>query len=62
MDILLSNFVNKYIDEFDETLLKDLEKFLNLEDEIILNYYHYDILDKNIEENKILKIFKKYKI
>ena len=25
MDILLSNFVNKYIDEFDETLLIDLE-------------------------------------
>ena len=62
MDILLSNFVNKYIDEFDETLLIDLEKFLNLEDEIILNYYHYDVLDKNIQENKILKIFKKYKI
>ena len=62
MDILLSNFVNKYIDEFDENLLIDLEKFLNLEDEIILNYYHYGVLDKNIEENKILKIFKKYKI
>ncbi len=62
MDILLSNFVNKYIDKFDESLLIDLEKFLNLEDEIILNFYHNDILDKNIEENKILKIFKKYKI
>ena len=62
MDILLSNFVNKHIDKFDEALLIDLEKFLNLEDEIILNYYHYDVLDKNIEENKILKIFKKYKI
>ena len=55
-------FVNKHIDEFDETLLLDLEKFLNLEDEIILNYYRYDVLDKNIKENKILKIFKKYKI
>ena len=62
MDILLSNFVNKHIDKFDEALLIDLEKFLNLEDEIILNYYHYDVLDKNIEENKIFKIFKKYKI
>ena len=62
MDILLSNFVNKYIDEFDETLLLELEKFLNFEDEIILNYYHYDVLDKNIEKNKILKIFKNHKI
>jgi antitoxin CptB len=62
MDILLSNFVNKYIDEFDQALLLDLEKFLNLEDEIILNYYHYNNLDKNIEENKVLKIFKNYKI
>ena len=62
MDILLSNFVNKYIDEFDQALLLDLEKFLNLEDEIILNSYHYNNLDKNIEENKVLKIFKNYKI
>ena len=62
MDILLSKFVNKYIDEFDQALLLDLEKFLNLEDEIILNYYHYNNLDKNIEENKVLKIFKNYKI
>ena len=62
MDILLSNFVNKYIDEFDQALLLDLEKFLNLEDEIILNYYHYNNLDKNIEKNKVLKIFKNYKI
>ena len=36
MDILLSNFVDKYIDEFNEDLLIDLEKFLDFEDEIIL--------------------------
>ena len=40
MDILLSKFVNKYIDEFDEKLLTELEKFLNYEDEVLLNYYH----------------------
>ena len=39
MDILLSSFVNKYINTFDESLLIELEKFLNFEDEIILNYY-----------------------
>ena len=43
MDILLSKFVNKYINDFDENLLIELENFLNFEDEIILNYYHYNI-------------------
>ena len=46
MDILLSTFVNKYIDSFDETLLSELETFLNFEDEIILNYYNYNIIKK----------------
>ena len=62
MDILLSNFVNKYINEFNENMLLELEKFLNFEDEIILNFYNFDIKEKNIEENKISKIFKEFKI
>ena len=62
MDILLSTFVNKYINSFDEALLSELEIFLNFEDEIILNYYNYDIIKKKIDENKIAKIFKNFKI
>ena len=62
MDILLSNFVNKYIDDFDENLLGELEKFLNYEDEIILNFYHYSTVVNKIDENKISKIFKNFKI
>ena len=62
MDILLSTFVNKYINSFDESLLSELEVFLNFEDEIILNYYNYDIIKKKINENKIAKIFKNFKI
>ena len=62
MDILLSTFVNKYIDSFDEVHLSELEIFLNFEDEIILNYYNYDIIKKKINENKIAKIFKNFKI
>ena len=62
MDILLSNFVNKYIDEFDEILLTELEKFLNYDDELILNFYHYDIIKDKINENKISKLFKSFKI
>ena len=62
MDILLSAFVNKYIDSFDKNLLSELENFLNFEDEIILNFYNYNIIKKKIDENKIAKIFKNFKI
>ena len=62
MDILLSSFVNKYIDSFDESLLIELEKFLNFEDEIILNFYNFNIIEKKIDENKVSKIFQKFRI
>ena len=62
MDILLSAFVNKYIDSFEENLLSELENFLNFEDEIILNFYNYNIIKKKIDENKVAKIFKNFKI
>ena len=62
MDILLSSFVNKYINDFDENLLAQLEKFLDFEDEIILNFYNHNIVDKKIDKNKISKIFKEFKL
>jgi len=62
MDILLSSFVNKYINDFDEDLLVELEKFLDFEDEIILNFYNFNIVEKKIDQNKVSKIFKKFKI
>ena len=62
MDILLSSFVNKNINTFDESLLKELEKFLNFEDEVIMNYYQYNKVVDKIDKNKISKIFKNFKI
>ena len=62
MDILLTSFVKKYIDSFDKTYLQELEKFLKFEDEVILNFYNFDVLQKGIEKNPISKIFKKFKI
>ena len=62
MDILLSSFVNKYIDTFDESLLEELDKFLNFEDEKLFNFYHYNIIDNEIKKNKISNIFKRFKI
>ena len=62
MDILLSKFVDKYINEFDVIYLKELEIFLNFEDETIMNFYQHNIGDKKIDKNKISKIFKNFKI
>ena len=61
MDILLSKFVNKYINKLDENLLLELEKFLNFEDEIILNFYNNNLVEK-IDQNKISKIFKDFTV
>ncbi len=58
MDILLSKFVKKHIDKFDEMQLNELDKFLDFEDNVIINYYHHGIVEKNIDKNKISKIFK----
>ena len=62
IDILLSSFVDKNIDLFDKQLLNELDKFLNFEDEVILNYYLHDIIKENIDKNKVSKIFKKFKL
>ncbi len=62
MDILLSSFVNKYINSFDENLLSELEKFLNFEDDIILNFYNKNIIDRDLEKNKISLIFKNFRL
>ena len=62
MDTLLSKFVKKYIDEFDEIQLNELEKFLDFEDNVILDYYHHGIVKKNIDKNKISKLFKHHSV
>ena len=62
MDILLSSFVDKNINLFNKQLLNELDKFLNFEDEIILNYYQHGIIKENIDKNEVSKIFKKFKL
>ena len=62
MDLLLSKFVEKHINNFNENELSELDKFLDFEDEVILNYYLRDIVENNIDKNKISKIFKNFKL
>ena len=62
MDILLSTFVKKHINKLNIKQLQELEDFLKFEDEIILNFYNFNITKKEIEKNSILKIFKNFKM
>ena len=62
MDILLSSFVNKYINKLNEIDLVELERFLNFEDEILINYYNNNIIEKKISTNKMLKLFKEHQV
>ena len=62
MDILLSSFVKKHINTFNEKSLVKLESFLNLSDEQILNYYNNTFTEESIGENEVLKLFKNHEI
>tara|TARA_B100000886_G_scaffold304443_1_gene235668 strand:+ start:23 stop:277 length:255 start_codon:yes stop_codon:yes gene_type:complete len=61
MDILLTSFVKKYINKLSKLELLELEKFLELEDEIILEFYNSGNI-KRISDNPILKIFKNFNL
>ena len=62
LDILLSTFVNKNINSFNENQLYELEIFLNFEDDVISDYYYHSIVKNNIDKNTISKVFKKFKM
>ena len=62
MDILLSSFVKFYIDKFTDEELIDLDKLLNLEDEIIYDFYQKNISSDFFKKNKVSTYLKKFKI
>ncbi len=62
MDILLGNFVKTYINEFNDNELKDLEKLLSIEDEIIYDWYLNRNSDNSIPKTKVSLMFKKFKL
>ena len=62
MDILLGNFVKKYIKEFNDNELQDLEKLLFIEDEIIYNWYFKKNFNNNISNTKVSLMLKNFKL
>ena len=61
MDLLLGNFVKKYINVFDDKDLSDLFELLSIEDEIIYEWYFKKKNNLIITNNKITKMLKEYK-
>jgi len=61
MDILLGNFVKKYIDDFNMAELKWLYEILEKDDDTIYKWYS-NIGDlKSIPKNKVTDLLKKFK-
>ena len=61
LDILISSFVVKIIDNLNEAELKDLEKFVNLDDEELTRLNKNYRKSKNQNLDKIYKMYHKYK-
>ena len=62
MDLLLGNFVKKYINKLNESELKDLEKLLFVEDEVIYKWYFDKNLTNSIPNTKVSSMLKNFKL
>ena len=62
MDLLLGNFVKRNIDKFNNNELKDLEKLLFIEDEIIYKWYFEKNSDNAIPNTKVSVMLKNFKL
>ena len=62
MDKLLGSFVKNYIDKFTIEELKELEKFLDLDDELIYDFYTGKSKNIDFTNKKILNTFIDFKL
>ena len=61
MDKLLGEFVKKYINDLQEEDLIDLDKFLNIDDTNLYNFYNGFDTEFEIEKTNISLLFKTFK-
>ncbi|WP_440672406.1 succinate dehydrogenase assembly factor 2 [Candidatus Pelagibacter sp. HIMB1715] len=61
MDKLLGKFVKKYINDLQKEDLIDLDKFLNIDDTNLYNFYNGFDTEFEIEKNNISMLFKNFK-
>ena len=62
MDLLLSNFVKKYVNSLNESELCELELLLNIDDEVLYKWYLNNEKSTLIPENNVTKKLKEFKL
>ena len=62
MDLLLGNFVKKYIEELNDAELNDLEKLLFLEDEILYKWYFEKNVHQKIPKTNVSVLLQNFKL
>ena len=62
MDLLLSNFVKKYVNFLNESELCELESLLNIDDEVLYKWYLNNEGITSVPDNSITKKLKEFKL
>lgn len=62
MDLLLGGFVNKYVNKLGVKELKDLEKILLFDDEVINKWYFEKNFEEKIKKSKVSLLLKNFKL
>ena len=62
MDLLLSNFVNKYINTFSYDELINLYEILEKDDHVIFEWYSNKNANDSIPKNKVSDLLKEFRL
>ena len=60
MDKLIGSFVKKHINNLDIQQLKELEKFLDIDDDRLYKFYNNQHSDLDFDNSEIVGLFKKF--
>ena len=62
MDILLGNFVKKYIFDLNTKDLKNLNEIMSIDDDLIYDWYFNKVNNKKIADNKVSQKLRNFKL
>ena len=60
MDKLIGSFVQININKFDIIQLKELEKFLDIDDDTLYKLYNNQMVDTEFSETEVIRLFKNF--